>query len=160
MKKVFIILILVYFGGLTAAVSPVMAQQGTFALGNRITYDGLVDCDGVVGKVLDKYGKPTDTAKPGEEGRQQRCDFAALMRTVNKMINWMFYIAVPLATVLFAYAGLLYIRGTSGARTQANKIFTSVGIGFIIMLVAWISVRTVVGLFVKDSVGATIFLGK
>ena len=115
-------------------------------IGNKLNYSGFVDCDGVV--------------KEDEPGRDRKCDFAALMRTVNKMINWMFYIAVPIATVLFAYAGLLYIRCTSGARTQANKIFTSVGIGFIIMLVAWISVRTVVGWFVEDSVGATIFLGK
>lgn len=160
MKKIFIVLICICFGATALAVSPAMAQQGTLAPGNRITYDGLVDCDGVVGRTYDDKGKPTATPKAGEEGRQQKCDFAALMRTVNKMINWLFYIAVPLATVLFAYAGLLYIRGTSGARTQANKIFTSVGIGFIIMLVAWISVRAVVGWFVEDKVGATIFLGK
>lgn len=150
MKKFFIISILLVLLTIPAVS---LAQPA-------LNYSGFVDCDGVVGKVLDKYGKPTETAKAGEEERQKRCDFAALMRTVNKMINWMFYIAVPIATVLFAYAGLLYIRGTSGARTEANKIFTSVGIGFIIMLVAWISVRTVVDWFVEDSVGATIFLGK
>ncbi|MDP3962515.1 MAG: hypothetical protein Q8Q03_01460, partial [bacterium] len=91
-------------------------------------------------------------------GRQQKCDFAALMRTINKLINWMFYIAIPAAAVLFAYAGLLYIRGTSSSRTTANKIFTSVGIGFIIMLVAWIGVRQAVDWLVEDK-SATTFLG-
>jgi hypothetical protein len=115
-----------------------------FAQAPALDYSGLVKCDGVL--------------KPGEPGRREVCNFAALFDTINKTINWMFYISIPVATALFAYAGLLYMRGTSGSRTQANTIFTNVGIGFIIMLTAWFLVRQVVGWFVKSEAGATIFL--
>src|SRR5688572_11484736 len=100
MKK---ILILIMFAAFLVSVTPVMAQSAP-----KLDYSGFVDCDGV--------------PKKDEPDRQRKCDFAALMGTVTKMINWMFYIAIPAAGVLFAYAGLLYIRGTSNSRSTANKI--------------------------------------
>lgn len=114
-----------------------------------LDYSGFVKCDGVV-----------KTGKDAEPGRTQVCNFAALMNTIVKAINWLFIISIPVATVLFAYAGLLYMTGTPGNRTKANGIFTSVGIGFIIMITAWIGVRTAVGWFVEPDSSATIFLGK
>ena len=133
--------------------SSVSAQNGSdLAPGNQIGYDGLVDCDGVVEK---------DSTKPNyEPGRQRICDFNALMRTISKIINWLFIISIPVATALFAYAGLLYMKGTSADRTKANSIFTSVGIGFIIMLTAWFGVKTVVDWFVEENSGATSLIGK
>ncbi len=109
-----------------------------------LDYSGFVKCDGVL--------------TPGEEGRKTVCDFSALMKTIIGLINWLFIIAIPIATVLFAYAGLLYMTGVSGNRVKANKIFTSVAIGFSIMLVAWISVRTVVDKFTDKDSGATTFI--
>ena len=114
----------------------------------KLDYSGFVKCDGVVKK---------DGSEPN---RDVKCDFNAFMNTINKAINWMFYISIPLAATLFAWAGLLYIRGTSASRSQANKVFTTVGLGFIIMLVAWIGVRTVVGWLVTANSSATTFLGK
>lgn len=141
MKRFLPTLILAIFLGSIFTPMSVLAQDAP-----RLDYSGFVNCDGVV--------------KKDEQFRQTKCDFQALMATINKMINWMFYISIPAAGVLFSYAGLLYIRGTSNSRSQANKIFTSVGIGFIIMLVAWIGVRTAVDWLVNKNSGATTFLGK
>src|SRR3989344_1897167 len=105
MKKILGIFMFSIILGQAVAIMPVYAQGAP-----KLDYSGFVDCDGVV--------------KDGEEFRKNKCDFAALMKTIVKMINWMFYIAIPAAGVLFPYAGLLYIRGTSSSRSTANKIFT------------------------------------
>jgi hypothetical protein len=80
------------------------------------------------------------------------------MDTVVKAISWLFFISIPVATALFAYAGVLYMKGTPGDRTKANNIFTHVGIGFIMMITAWFVVRTAVDWFVKPEFGATLFI--
>lgn len=108
----------------------------------KLDYSGFVKCDGIVTSV-------------GEPDRQKECDFAALIDTINKLINWLFIISIPIATVLFAWAGLLYLTGSEKNIGKAKSIFTSVGIGFIIMIVAWLAVYTVVNWLVKPNFGAT-----
>ena len=90
-----------------------------------------------------------------EQGRQKECDFAALIALVQKMINWLFYISIPIATVLFAYAGLLHLSGKESNIKQSWAIFQAVAIGFIIMLVAWFAVSTVLKWFADPNSGAT-----
>ncbi len=130
------------FGTLATTPIPLHAQS---TAPPKLDYSGFVKCDGVVNKK--------------EPYRNVPCDFTQLIKTVNSAINWIFIISIPVATVLFAYAGLLYITGKPGNLTKANKIFTSVGIGFIIMITAWFVVRTAVDWFVKSDSGATTFLG-
>lgn len=95
------------------------------------------------------------------------CDFNELLIEGRTIIDWLFAVAVPIAVVLFAYGGLLYITGTSGNRTKANGIFTAAGIGFGIMLIAWVSVYTIVGWLTAGTnsnsanpTGITSFLGQ
>ncbi len=112
----------------------------------KLDYSGLVKCDGVI--------------TPGETERQKVCDFNALMETVRSAISWLFYITIPIATVAFAYAGIMYMTGVPGKIETARSIFQSVAYGFIIMLVAWIAVITVVDWFVEKNSGFDIFIGK
>ncbi len=140
------ILISILFLTLFSAILPVAYIAHAQDAPPKLDYSGLVKCDGVI--------------NPDEADRKTKCDFAALMDTVNQLITWCFLISIPVATVLFAWAGLLFMRGTPGTIKKGKDIFTSVAIGFIIVLVAWISVRTFVDWFVKDSSGATTFLGK
>lgn len=141
MKKFFIIAIALMMG--LSAI-----PHTTLALGAPppLDYSGFVNCDGVL--------RP----KADEPDRQRECNFAQLMLTAQKGIQWMFFIAVPIAGVLFAWGGLLYMSGKSGNIDKAKGIFTSVAIGFIIMITAWLIVRTVVKWFVKSDSTATIFL--
>ena len=151
MKKLFIVTLMFLVGislvpRLSFAQNTDVPATPVDQTGSQLNYSGFVKCDGVV---------KTDGSEPY---RQTPCDFATLMNTVNKGINWLFFISIPIAATLFAYAGLLYMSGIPDKRKKANGIFTSVAIGFIIMLTAWLIVRTAVGWFVKPTVNATIFL--
>lgn len=115
-------------------------------IGSKLDYSGLVKCDGV----LTKDGTEPD--------RQTVCDFNALLDTVKSGINWLFFMTVPIVTVLFAYGGFLYMTGVKGNMDTAKKIFQSAAKGFIIMLVAWFAVVTVVSWFVKPDSGADTFV--
>lgn len=120
----------------------------------RLDYSGLVKCDGVVNDEKNADG----TLK--EPYRQTLCNFATLIDTITKLINWLFLITVPIVTVLFAYAGLLYLTGSQPNIGKAKAIFLSVAKGFIIMLIAWLAVYTVVNWLVapyfKDAATALI----
>ena len=102
---------------------------------------GLVQCDGVL--------------NPNEPNRQQKCNFAYLVNSINYIIYRMIAISIPLATALFAYAGFLYISGEQDKIKQAKNIFINVAIGFIIMITAWFVVVTVVNWVVDSKTGAT-----
>lgn len=102
------------------------------------TSGGLVVCTGAT----DTTGRPI-------------CSFNYLLQEGQKIITWLFLIAVPVAMVLFAYGGILYMFGTPGNRKKANGIFTAAGIGFGIMLVAWVFVYTVVNWLTMGSSGST-----
>lgn len=119
----------------------------SFAQGTEqvpLDYSGLVKCDGVLA---------SSTAEPS---RQKVCNFKALMETVKSLINTLFFITVPLATVLFAYAGFLYLTGSQKNIGTAKSIFSSVAKGFIIMLIAWFAVVTVVNWFLDNAFKGTV----
>jgi hypothetical protein len=102
---------------------------------------GLVVCDAV-------------SSANGGSG-QTICDFNAFLKEIRTVINWLFVIAIPIAIVLFAYGGILYILGTPGNRKKANGVFTATGIGFGIMLIAWVSVYTIVSWLTAGNNGST-----
>jgi hypothetical protein len=115
---------------------------------------GLVICTGA-----------KDTANPNDN--RPICDFNYFLIEMRTVINWLFVIAIPIAIVLFAFGGILYILGTPGNRKKANGVFTATGIGFGIMLVAWVSVYTIVSWLTTGSNssssnpnGITTFLGQ
>ena len=97
--------------------------------------DGLVPCDNV-----------TTT-----------CDFNAFMDLINKVIRFILLdLAVPIAAIMFAYAGFLLVKAQGGeARTEAKKIFTNVALGLIFVAAAWLIVRTLLSILGYD--GAWIF---
>ncbi len=109
-----------------------------------LDYSGFVKCDGVL--------------KKGETYRDKVCDFKALIDTILGLITWMFLISIPIATAMFAWAGLLYMTGISKNISKAKSIFVTTAIGFIIMLVAWIGVRTIVDYIAKSDSGVTTFI--
>ena len=152
MKRLLFTIIL--FVSLTSAVFPSVAaaQNNLNSDGSpKLDYSGIVNCDGVVRDGVFIKG-------PSEPDRQRECNLVAAFDLVTKLINWGFYLSIPLATALFAYAGFLYITGSKGNIGTAKKIFTSVAIGFIIVTTAWVGVRTFLDWFVKPNTGATTFI--
>jgi hypothetical protein len=139
MKKILLPIFILGILALGAPQANLLAQEGA----PKLDYSGFVKCDGVV--------------NPNEPDRKRECDLAALMDTIIKVVNFLFYISIPIAIALFAYAGLLYMTGREKHITAARGIFTSVAIGFIIMITAWFVVRQVVAWFVKEP-AATFFV--
>lgn len=120
-------------------------EQGDANFVGPIQDRGLVSCDGPALK------NPPPGYIP--------CNFKTFIGGINKIINWMFIIAVPLSLVSFAYAGILFMSGKEDNISQGKEIFSKVVWGVVIMAGAWLLVRTIVrGLLNPDgSFGSYLF---
>lgn len=86
------------------------------------------------------------------------CEFGHAMILINNVIKFvLFKLAMPIAAIMFAWAGVLMV--TAGGSTErvgkARRIFTNVAIGFIIAVIAWLIVRTILAIlgFEGDWIG-------
>jgi len=81
------------------------------------------------------------------------CDFCHLVELSTNIINFFVYLAVAGATLMFMWAGILYV--TSGPNPdnigKAHKIFFNVLIGLIVVLGSWMIVNTILYAVVSDS---------
>ena len=73
------------------------------------------------------------------------CNLDSLVELAQNIIEFFIYVSPFVAAVAFAYAGWLYITATgdTGQIKKAHGIFTSVAIGFIIILSAWLIVKAI-----------------
>lgn len=104
------------------------------ASGNRDTTinnsagSGLVPCDGI---------------------NCQACHLATL---AQKIVNFLIGLTIPLAAVLFAWAGVLYFSSSVVNKIdKARKIFTTVLIGFGIAVASWLIVQTLLATLLNAS---------
>ena len=78
------------------------------------------------------------------------CDFNALMKLINIVINFILYfMAIPIAAIMFAYAGFLMITAggeAAGARTKAKTIFTNAIIGLVLAAACWLIIKTILSI--------------
>src|SRR3989344_401729 len=69
------------------------------------------------------------------------CGFNELMALVNRVIQFiLFDMALPIAAIMFIYAGFLMITAggeAAGARTKAKSIFTNAVLGLVFAAAAW-----------------------
>lgn len=74
------------------------------------------------------------------------CNLCGMVTTAQNVINFAIVIAMPIAAVLFGWAGFLYM--TSGIYSSqiatAHKIFKSAAIGFAVVLCGWLIVNTII----------------
>lgn len=85
---------------------------------------------------------------------KEECDFNDLVTLAQNVINFLiFNIAAPLAAVMFAYAGFLYVtnRGNEGQVKQAHEIFLYVFWGLVCALAAWITVNFILEFFLGSA---------
>ena len=105
---------------------------------------------------------PSDSGTPVDTGGRQsglvvcgnlsgdQCTFTDLINQIQTVINFLiFKIASPLAAVMFAYAGFLYVtnRGNESQIKQAHDIFWNVFIGLVIALAAWLTMSFILKFF-------------
>lgn len=98
-------------------------------------------------------GEPVVQYSTGKNGQritevvfQNNCGFEDLMTLINKVINFLlFVIATPLVAIGLCYAGFLYLTsgGSSEKTGQAKSILMNLVIGYIVALLAWIVVKTI-----------------
>lgn len=76
------------------------------------------------------------------------CDFNALMKLLNRVMNFILYMSIPLAAISISYAGALYIfaAGDTGKIKEAHKIFGSVVKGFVFVLAGWLIVYSIMSM--------------
>jgi hypothetical protein len=83
----------------------------------------------------------------------EQCAFEDLIKQVQVVIDFLiFKIAAPLAAVMFAYAGFLYVTngGNESRIKEAHEIFWNVFIGLIVALAAWMVVSFILNFFLGD----------
>lgn len=110
---------------------------------------GLVQCGRkIIEKtedIVDNKGKKTGTRTYFELDPSDECNFDDFMHLINNIINFiLFGLAIPIAGIMFAYAGFTLITAggdNSGARTKAKGIFFSAAVGLTLAFVAYIIVK-------------------
>lgn len=88
---------------------------------------------------------------------QNPCSFKDFTTLVNAIITFALVLALPIAGIMFAYAGFLMVTsaGSTEARGKAKNIFKNAAFGLIIAAGAWLIVRTILSILGYD--GAWIF---
>lgn len=95
--------------------------------------------------IIDNDGKKVGTREYEILDPSDACNFDELMHLINNIINWiLFGLAIPIAGIMFAYAGFTLITAggdNAGARTKAKDIFLNAAIGLTLAFVAYILVK-------------------
>ena len=111
--------------------------------GYRIAYvnAGIVPDCGTVTTTTDISGKITK-----EKTIKNPCDFDDLMILINNVINFLlFVIATPLIACILCYAGFLMLTSGGSAEkvTKVKGILKNVVLGYILALIAWLLIKTI-----------------
>lgn len=81
---------------------------------------------------------------------ERKCGFKDFMFLINRVINFLLYFALILATFTLVYAGFLMLTsgGNTGKVDQAKEMFGKVVVGFLFAFFAWTIVH-----FILKSLG-------
>ncbi len=77
------------------------------------------------------------------------CQACHLVKLADNLLRFGIYLATVIATLILVYAGILYITSASNPSniSKAHSLFGNVILGFIIILIAWIVVATLLRVF-------------
>lgn len=124
-----------------------MRRAAIFALSFVILFTPLVVFGG------GSHGIVPTTSICGEPG--DPLQGKDLIHLINHIIEYAVYLTIFVATIMFAYAGFLYV--TAAARTEnhqkARSVFSSVLIGFVIVISAWLIVDIILTVFTDKDFG-------
>lgn len=89
------------------------------------------------------------------------CTFDDLITIANNVINFLLYsVCVPLAALGFAYVGgkLVINRDKEKAWSEAKEAFGNIILGFVIIVAAFVLVKSFLFVFLNSDAGFTTFL--
>jgi len=91
------------------------------------------------------------------KGDSAPCGFGDLLVLIDTIIKFvLFKMAVPIAAIMFAYAGFLLITAggeAAHARTKAKEIFVNTLFGLIIAVAAFLIIKTILMIFGFKEIG-------
>ena len=90
---------------------------------------------------------------PGAGSSGTPCDFSGLIVLVNKLISYCLYLGTSIFSIVFMWAGWLYItaRGNTSQIGKAHGLFWNAIVGFVIMLSAWLIIDFILKSLVQNS---------
>lgn len=79
------------------------------------------------------------------DGLNVPCDYNQMINLLRRAMNFVFIAIIPIAAIAFTYAGflLLFQGANPEKRKKARDIFIKVFIGIVVVLAAWLIVRTI-----------------
>lgn len=132
-------------------------ERGVYYYKAIVWYNDLISKSGELKsfKTLPLSGNNTSGGQvrpdpvPTEEGGlvlcKENCGYREAVAMIQKIIDFLLYVlALPIAAVMFAYAGFIYMKSGGGEKSKAKTIFWNVFIGLAIALAAWLIVNTVI----------------
>lgn len=86
-------------------------------------------------------------------GPSDPCTVCDLAQVAQNVLNVGIFIAIFLSSILFAWAGVLYLTSSANVTKigSATELFQSVLVGLIIMLSAWLIIDTVMKVLVDQN---------
>ena len=103
---------------------------------------------GLLGTNLVMAAFVTDSIVPcGTEANPEPCNLCHLWHLASNIINFLsFNLAIPLATLLFVAAGVIFLisGGNQEKVALARNIFTNTVIGLVIIFCSWMLIDTLI----------------
>ncbi len=101
-----------------------------------------------------KIQVPDDPKDPNSKTHEECIwGFNEFIVLINNVISFLlFRLALPIAAMLFAYAGFLLLTsgGSEEKRSQAKEIFTKVALGLVVAAAAWLIINTLLSIFTSN----------
>lgn len=81
-----------------------------------------------------------------------QCDFRMFVELVERVINYIMIISIPVTAIAFAWIGIILMtaQGNVTKIREAKEVAWKVLVGFIIILVAWVLVYTIANTLLED----------
>ncbi len=93
-------------------------------------------------------------------GTGRMCGLADIITLIQNIIEYIFILVLPIVAIVFAYVGYLYLTsgGNTAKHTQAKEAMTNLGIGILIILAAWLIIKSVLTTLGVDTGISNMFL--
>ncbi len=81
--------------------------------------------------------------KLGDGGRM--CGLGDFIELIQRIIEYIFVLILPIAAIVFAYAGYLFMTsgGDPNKRNAAKNAMTKLVLGIVVIMMAWLMVKTI-----------------
>ncbi len=92
-----------------------------------------------------------NVSNPSDPNSATGCQACHIFELIDRLVRFLILISIPIASLLFAYAGFLYFSSGVTAHSEATAIFKDVLFGFIIALCGFLIVDTIIKSLVSGS---------